>query len=56
MRFVPGIREVSVEKANDSFRARIDPKHFVWVVVGDKETIFDDLGVLDLEIIELVLL
>ena len=44
---------MSVESANAAFKARIDPSHFVWLVVGDKAQVFDDLQVLGLEIIEL---
>ena len=52
-RYLPGVQAVTVEGANAAFAARVDPSKLVWLVVGDKEAVWDDLAVLGLDIVEL---
>jgi predicted Zn-dependent peptidase len=52
-RFLPGVRSATPESANGAYAAHIDPNKLVWVVVGDKATVWDDLSALGLEIVEL---
>jgi len=52
-RYLPGVQAVTVESANAAFAAHVDPSKLVWVVVGDKDVVWDQVHVLGLEVVEL---
>jgi zinc protease len=52
-RFLPGIQAVTPDAANGALKARIQPAHLIWVVVGDRATVRDDVDVLGLPVREL---
>jgi zinc protease len=51
--FLPGIRSVTVEAANQAFRDRVTPDHLIWVVVGDRAAVWDHLSAVGVEVVEL---
>jgi zinc protease len=51
--YVPNVRGVTADAANAAFQDRITPDQTIWLVVGDKETIFDDVVALGLPVVEL---
>jgi len=52
-RYIPSLAEVTTEDANKALAHRIVQDKMIWLVVGDKETIYDSLKALPFEIIEL---
>ena len=51
--YVPNVRGVSADAANEAFQSRITPDKTIWLVVGDKATIYDDVVALGLPVVEL---
>ncbi|MBW1879197.1 MAG: insulinase family protein, partial [Deltaproteobacteria bacterium] len=51
--YLPQVRSVTVEAANQAFRSHVAPDHLVWVVVGDRAAVWDDLSAVGVEVIEL---
>lgn len=52
-RYLPGVQGVSVSDAQQALDARWDPERTVWLVVGDKTTVYEDLKAFGLPIKEL---
>jgi len=51
--YLPRVRAVTVEAANRAFQSHVMPDHLVWVVVGDRDTVWDDLSAVGVRIVEL---
>jgi predicted Zn-dependent peptidase len=52
-RFLPGIENASLDAANQTFADQWSIDRTIWLVVGDKATIWNDLQTFGLEIIEI---
>ena len=52
-RFLPGIENASLKTSNEAFANQWPIDRTIWLVVGDKATIWDDLQGFGLEIIEI---
>jgi zinc protease len=52
-RFLPGVNAVTLAGANEAFAKYWSPDRTIWLVVGDKESIWDSLKAFGLDIIEL---
>ena len=51
--YLPHVQAVTVDEANQALKDRIDPSKLVWVVVGDKKTVYDGLKTLGLKVVQL---
>jgi zinc protease len=51
--YVDKVRSVTTEAANDAFRTHVDPDHMIWLVVGDRASVFEEVAALGLPMVEL---
>lgn len=51
--YVDKVRAVATDDANEVFRSRIDPDHMIWLVVGDRASVYEEVAALGIPMVEL---